>query len=112
MLLSEVVMTMMARPIQNSEKKPWKSCQVEFGSKWDRREVYWILGKLPFLRSARTCFRAEEVALTEGGASTGRGVLGALVQGEFVWVLRCVSRRTDGTHLETAELTVSSRVSL
>src|SRR3569833_728393 len=74
MLRSMVVMAMMASPIQNRLKKPWKSRCSEAGSKCDTREANSMVGKMRRLCSARTCFLADESTCCDGGASGGTGV--------------------------------------
>lgn len=70
----------MVKAIQKRTKKPLKFEYSDRGSKWLKRAAYCILGKALFC-SARTCLRADEVALTEGGAFAGvpgPGVLDSL----------------------------------
>lgn len=72
--LNIVVITMIVKAIQKRTKNPWKSLYSDFGSKWDTRDAYSIVGKRRRRDSARICFRADDIDWAEGRASGGSGV--------------------------------------
>lgn len=96
MFLNAVVKTMIAKPIQNSTKKPLKSRYSLLGSKWETRAAYSTVGNILCFCCALTCFLAEEVAWADGGASSGSGVERPLVlfSNVSLYVAKeCVPRR-------------------